>query len=543
MIPLTVLAFVAAVGLGLWKIFQGYITRSPLDNIPGPERTSFWQGNYGDIYHRHAWNFHDRARELFGPVFRFWGPLGTRGLYVFDPKALNNIIVKDQHVYEETRWFISWNINAFGLGLLSTLGEHHRKQRKLLNPVFSIAHMRHMTPIFYHTTHRLRAAVASEVGRDSAEVDVLGWMGRLALELIGQGGLGYSFDPLVSSARNSYGDAIKDYAPLLISMQLWRTFYPYVYDYVPLSVRRFFAPLVPARNYQRIREIINTMDYHSRRIFREKKAALEKGDEAVLMQVGAGKDIMSILLKANMEAADEDKLDEDELIGQMSTLVFAATDTTSNALSRIFHLLADHQDVQDKMRAELMEAGPDGEDIPYDTLVALPYMDAVCRETLRLHPPVNSMARETREDVVMPLSEPIVGRNGEAMSEILVPKDTLILVGIRACNRNKALWGDDAEEWKPERWLAPLPEALGGAHVPGVYSHLMTFLGGGRACIGFKFSQLEMKVVLAVMLRSFKFLPGKREIYWNMGGINYPTAGKESDKVCMYLRLEPVGPQ
>ena len=67
-----------------------------------------------------------------------------------------------------------------------------------------------------------------------------------------------------------------------------------------------------------------------------------------------------------------------------STLVFAATDTTSNALSRIFQLLAEHPDVQDKMRAELTEASPDGEDIPYDDLVALPYIDAVCRETLRL---------------------------------------------------------------------------------------------------------------------------------------------------------------
>lgn len=67
-----------------------------------------------------------------------------------------------------------------------------------------------------------------------------------------------------------------------------------------------------------------------------------------------------------------------------STLIFAATDTTSNALSRILQLLAEHPDVQDKMRAEIIEASPDGEDIPYDDLVALSYMDAVCRETLRL---------------------------------------------------------------------------------------------------------------------------------------------------------------
>lgn len=63
--------------------------------------------------------------------------------------------------------------------------------------------------------------------------------------------------------------------------------------------------------------------------------------------------------------------------------MFAATDTTSNALSRILHLLTTHQDVQDKLRSEILEAGQ-GQDIPYDQLVDLPYLDAVCRETLRL---------------------------------------------------------------------------------------------------------------------------------------------------------------
>ena len=63
----------------------------------------------------------------------------------------------------------------------------------------------------------------------------------------------------------------------------------------------------------------------------------------------------------------------------------AGTDTTSNSLTQIMELLAEKPDVQDKLRAEILQAQEDhGEDIPYDTLVALPYMDAICRETLRL---------------------------------------------------------------------------------------------------------------------------------------------------------------
>ena len=65
------------------------------------------------------------------------------------------------------------------------------------------------------------------------------------------------------------------------------------------------------------------------------------------------------------------------------TLVFAAADTTSNALARTLHLLTQHTEVQEKLRVEILEASG-GEDIPYDQLVDLPYLDAVCRETLRL---------------------------------------------------------------------------------------------------------------------------------------------------------------
>ena len=71
---------------------------------------------------------------------------------------------------------------------------------------------------------------------------------------------------------------------------------------------------------------------------------------------------------------------------RQSSLTFAATDTTSGALSRVFHLLALHKDVQAKVRKEILDAktANGGEDLDYDTLVSLPYLDAICRETLRL---------------------------------------------------------------------------------------------------------------------------------------------------------------
>lgn len=113
----------------------------------------------------------------------------------------------------------------------------------------------------------------------------------------------------------------------------------------------------------------------------------------------------------------------------------------------------------------------------------LPYLDAVCRETLRLYPPVSQLARTTRSPVIMPLRWPIIGKDGEEMREITIPEGTDVMISVFGANRDKAVWGPDAEEWKPERWMEPLPRSVGDAHLPGVYASMMTFLGGGRACM------------------------------------------------------------
>ena len=76
------------------------------------------------------------------------------------------------------------------------------------------------------------------------------------------------------------------------------------------------------------------------------------------------------------------------------------------------------------------------------------------------------------QDTVLPLHEPVRGKDGTLMSELTVPKGSVAILNLWACNTNPELWGEDAFEWKPERWLASLPRALEEARVPGVYSHL-----------------------------------------------------------------------
>ena len=79
----------------------------------------------------------------------------------------------------------------------------------------------------------------------------------------------------------------------------------------------------------------------------------------------------------------------------------------------------------------------------------------------------------TCQDAVLPLGTPIKGVDGTEIHEVPILKGTTIIVNVTACNTDPAIWGEDSGEWKPERWLQPLPESVSSARIPGVYSHLL----------------------------------------------------------------------
>ncbi|CCL98383.1 uncharacterized protein FIBRA_00378 [Fibroporia radiculosa] len=526
---------VLIVGLtwAIWNYYHNKQVNSVLDNIPGPPNKSFVYGHFGKFFNRFGVEFNKEVALNYGSVCRMSGMLGRTVLYVSDPKALHTIVIKEEHIYQESKGFIAALKLIFGPGLISTLGETHRRQRKILNPVFSIAHMRNMIPLFYGVSHKLRSAIAQRVAKGPQELDVLGWTGRTALELIGQGGLGYSFDPLTEDSKNAFGEALKDlrHALLFPSLQKFdgsRHFLPFFTALGPAWLRRRLLDLIPNKDVQAVKNIIDTMSQKSVEVYREKKEALARGDQAVIHQIGEGKDIMSILLKANTAASESDRLSEEELIAQISTFVFAGMDTTSNTISRILHILAQRPEMQEKLREEIQNTGA-GDSISYEDLNKLCLLDAVCRETLRVYPPATEVTRVPTKDVVLPLSEPIIGLDGTLIKEIPIPEGTEIFIGTMGSNLRPAMWGEDSLEWKPERWLSPLPAKVTEASIPGVYSNLMTFMGGKRACIGFKFSEMEMKVVLSVLLSTFRFEETDKPVMWNVGGIWYPTVGPESN--------------
>ena len=93
-------------------------------------------------------------------------------------------------------------------------------------------------------------------------------------------------------------------------------------------------------------------------------------------------------------------------------------------------------------------------------------LSGVCKEEAKY------VGDRATKDLVLPLSQPVRGKDGRMISEIVVPRGTVVLGHFQASNSSKELWGEDAGEWKPGRWLSPPPAALEEAHLQGVYANL-----------------------------------------------------------------------
>ncbi|KAI0059674.1 cytochrome P450 [Artomyces pyxidatus] len=314
------------------------------------------------------------------------------------------------------------------------------------------------------------------------------------------GGLGETFDSLDHHEEHKFAVAMQEYMPTISSLQFFRRL-SYLARKWP-RLLRFYADRLPSARVQNLLRVSDTMYRCPIAIFEEKRALLEKGDEEFAHQLSEGKDVISLLMRGNRDASEEMRLSDDEIISQIGTFLFAGAETTSTSLSRVFLLLAQHPEVQDRLRDEINKAHAASVDNAPE---------------IRLRPFHQSNLRTGH-------SYPAVPPDPDGRRSAVLRLHTNGIAHRRpSINRDKDIWGADADEWKPERFLSPLPASVAEARIAGIYSNTMTFAAGGRACIGFKFGELEMKVVLAHLVRSFRFAPPRAEIVWKFGRIVTPS--------------------
>ncbi|KAG0695949.1 cytochrome P450 [Suillus ampliporus] len=503
--PLSLFATVRSVGpfnvacsfAALWafvKVLKTLRWRLKTTQLRGPPRSSLVYGVSNDLVaSKDSAAMYEHWAKEYGVVYMIPSVLGQTIIVLCDPKAIAHFYARETWTYAQTPLVLKFIEASIGRGLLWAHGESHRRwQRKALTPAFSNASIRRLTSVFYDSAYKVKGAwdTTLESSKDgNAVIEVQNWMNHISLDTIGIAGFSHDFGSLdgkhasVTEAFDTFGKDGKASAVNEAFILLARAF--------PIIVN------IPSKRKNMNKKLGATTGEISKQLLlrsrREKDANVKETEEE--------KSIIGLLIKAGDEDA-ELHLSEEEIVAQMRVLLLAGYETTSISLTWALIELSQHPDIQTRLREELLAFGADP---TYDQLKAnLPYLDAVVHEVLRLHPPISEFLRLAVADDVIPLSEPVHTASGEMTDSICVAKGTLITIPAGAINRSFAIWGPDAKEFKPDRWLAEGGISGKAKEVQG-HRHLLTFVDGPRTCLGKDFAVTEFKAVLSVLVNNFVF--------------------------------------
>ncbi|KAG0141623.1 hypothetical protein CROQUDRAFT_663581 [Cronartium quercuum f. sp. fusiforme G11] len=401
---------------------------------------------------------------------------------------------------------------SLGRGIASAQGESHQRQKKQLLPFFSPSHLQQASPVFEEKSQQLCQALRKilqetnqECGNSecnkSVVVDMYCWYNRTTLDIMGKAGFRHSFNALEGEDQ-----VTKALDRLFRSGALQFTGIPFLLR-TALREWVFLQKFIKNERVKATKAALATLRKNSWKIYNSRKKEVASGSDE------GTKDLISLLIIANLKSSLNDRLAEDEIMSQISTFIAAGSDTTATGLSWASLLLVQYPEVQIKLRSELVQAREqmiDGVLTPED-IYALPYLEAFWREVLRFIPPVTSMLRQAVKDDQIPLSSPVTLKNGEVVSFIPIKAGQKILVPVSAYNRSKDIFGPTADQFNPERWLPNQPKnenellLFKKSSSIGLWAGLLSFSTGPKSCIGFKFALMEMKIILAHVLLEFKF--------------------------------------
>lgn len=342
-----------------------------------------------------------------------------------------------------------------GQGLLTSEGEVHLRQRRLMQPAF------HRQRIAGYAQAMVSYAVRwRERWRDGQDFDVHEQMTSLTLAIVGK----TLFNADVESDASEVMHAITDAFSLFHLIM------------VPFSEYLEKIPFSPVRKLTRARERLDRIIY--RIIEERRKSGTDEGD------------LLSMLLRAQDDAAEGDGagMSDQQLRDECITLFLAGHETTANLLTWTWYLLAQNPEAAEKLYAEVDSAL--GSRLPsFDDVDRLPYTERVVSEALRMYPPAWIVGRRALED--------------HQFSEYQVPKGSLVAASQWIVHHD-ARFFPEPYRFDPDRWL---PEARAARHKFSYFP----FAAGPRQCIGEGFAWAEAILILATLAQKWRMelLPGQ----------------------------------
>jgi cytochrome P450 len=418
-------------------------------DAPGPK--SFWPGRNMYSLSRDPLKFLTRMAREYGDVVHFRS--ATQRVFLLNhPDYVRDILVTHHERFIKGR-ALQRAKRLLGDGLLTSEGEFHRRQRRLAQPAFHRQRINSYAKVMVEFAEK-----TSRSWHDKQTLDISGEMMRLTLAVVGK----TLFDADVESDADEVGAALSEVMEL--------------FGYLMLPFSEFLEklPLPPRRRFERARARLDAVIY--RIIEERRRSGHDRGD------------LLSMLLFAVDEEGDRTGMTNEQLRDEVMTLFLAGHETTANALTWAWHLLAQNTEAETKLHAELDavlegKRPPTVEDVP-----ALRYTEMVVAETMRLYPPAWAIGRLAIED--------------HEVGGYHIPRGALVLVSQYVMHRD-ARFFPDPERFAPERFTQEAKDARPQfAYFP--------FGGGVRRCIGEGFAWTETILLLATLARRWRLrrVPG-----------------------------------
>ncbi|KAH6670072.1 cytochrome P450 [Halenospora varia] len=439
----------------------------PLRAVPGPFLARFTRLWY--FYEIYKGSFEQTNIELhkkYGAVVRI-----APGEYSIDDVEGGKTIYGHGKNFVKAPWYWAWMPpDPERASLFSDLNPaRHAIQRRKFSSWYSMSSLVSYEPYVNNCTSMLSQRFG-EVSRTGRVIDLQHYLQCYAFDVIGEITFGSRFG-FLDTAEDKEGvfQAIDQRGVYSTFVGIYPAFHRFLFGLLPKTGGHGYV-----NNYT-LKQIDNRQ-----KLLKDPRNSEREGPP----------DIMTKVLLAHED--NPKKMTRTDLVTICTSNIGAGSDTTAITLSSIFYHLMKFPNTYNRLRDEIDNAAKEGrisDPLTFKEAQELPYLQAVIKEALRIHPATG-----------LPMPR-LVPREGCTIASHFFPSGTTVGINSWVAHHNTSIFGPDANTWRPERWLEIEEQGRGGE----VEKYFFAFGMGSRTCIGKNISLLEMSKLVPALLRRFNF--------------------------------------
>ncbi|EOX96169.1 Cytochrome P450 family protein [Theobroma cacao] len=417
---------------------------------------------------------HHYMTDLAGKyrTYRLLSPFRSE-VYTSEPDNVEYILKTNIQNYGKGDYNYSLLKGLLGDGIFAVDGDKWRQQRKVSSYEFSTKVLRDFSTVVFRKNAAKLANIVSDAAKSNKIMDIQDLFMKSTLDSIFKVGFGVELDSVCGSnlEGKEFTAAFDDSSAAIL------------FRYVDIfwKIKRFLNIGSEAK----LKKSTKVVDNFVYKLIHNKIEQMRNSNDSSMKK----EDILSRFLQLN----DTDPTYMRDII---LNFIIAGKDTTATTLSWFIYMLCKHPDVQEKVAQEVKEATDTMEVKDFaefaailseEALGKMHYLHAALTETLRLYPAV-------------PVDPKICFSDDTLPDGFSVRKGDMVCYQPYAMGRMKFIWGDDAEEFRPERWLDE-----DGMFQPESPFKFTAFQAGPRICLGKEFAYRQMKIFSAVLVHYFVF--------------------------------------